>query len=211
MRQSELWNGRYRARKNNPLEEGTPWISSYMAYFEEHRGAPVIDLGCGDGRNALLLADRGYSVTACDFSAEALVLCGQHPGIRTMCFDMTEGLPFADGSAGVVLASLSTHYFSLADTARLYKSILRVLRPGGYLLVKVNSLAEYELHDRTEAVEELAPDYHRMRDGATKRYFSVASLTEQLQSYELIAIGCGDFYYHGSWKHAIEAVARRSD
>jgi tellurite methyltransferase len=31
-------------------------------------GASVLDLGCGEGRNALFLAERGFEVTAVDFS-----------------------------------------------------------------------------------------------------------------------------------------------
>ena len=47
------------------------------AYLEAHvaaflRGAPVLSLGEGEGRNAVYVAEQGYDVTAVDISPEGL-------------------------------------------------------------------------------------------------------------------------------------------
>ena len=44
----------------------------FIKYLPKRKGAPVLDVGCGSGRDALSLAKRGYQVTAVDPSEELL-------------------------------------------------------------------------------------------------------------------------------------------
>lgn len=50
-------------------------------WFSDGLIAPgrVLELGCGQGRNAIYLAGRGYSVDAVDFSPEAITQAGTGP------------------------------------------------------------------------------------------------------------------------------------
>jgi len=43
----------------------------------EVRGPAVLDVGCGDGNNAIYLAGRGFNVTGVDFSAKAISIAKQ--------------------------------------------------------------------------------------------------------------------------------------
>ena len=43
-----------------------------LAFLDRHPPGRALDLGCGTGTNALTLAERGWQVTAIDFSARAL-------------------------------------------------------------------------------------------------------------------------------------------
>ncbi|TDJ43828.1 MAG: class I SAM-dependent methyltransferase [Gammaproteobacteria bacterium] len=43
----------------------------------EVRGPTVLDVGCGDGNNAIYLAGRGFNVTGFDFSAKAISIAKQ--------------------------------------------------------------------------------------------------------------------------------------
>ena len=63
------WDERFRNRKNVlmlPEEK----LKSDLKYFAESN--KILDLACGDGRNAIFLAKMGYEVYAVDFSTEAL-------------------------------------------------------------------------------------------------------------------------------------------
>ena len=60
------WDERY---SGNELLWGLPpnrWVEAELADVPAGR---ALDLACGEGRNAIWLADRGWSVTAVDFSA----------------------------------------------------------------------------------------------------------------------------------------------
>lgn len=68
----------------------------------------VLDLACGTGRHARLLAGRGHPVLALDRDAEALASLEGVPGVRTLCADLEDGSPWPlEGRkfAGVVVAN----------------------------------------------------------------------------------------------------------
>ncbi|HYH05311.1 MAG TPA: class I SAM-dependent methyltransferase, partial [Bacillota bacterium] len=93
------------------------WLEKYHDYFEARKDLPVIDLGCGFGNDTLYLTERGYRVISCDYSVEALQRLKYFiANPETRHFDMTEGLPFDEGSSNVVIADLSLHYFAWHDT-----------------------------------------------------------------------------------------------
>ncbi|MEU9998553.1 bifunctional class I SAM-dependent methyltransferase/N-acetyltransferase [Streptomyces sp. NPDC050848] len=99
----------------------------------------VLDLGCGPGRSALLLADEaGAEVTAVDLHQpfldelrEAADARGLGDRIRTLDADMGE-LPFPDGSFDLVWAESSAYAIGF-DTA--LRSWRRLLAPGGTLVL----------------------------------------------------------------------------
>jgi SAM-dependent methyltransferase len=70
-----FWNDRYA----KAAEEGAAvWSIEPNAWIEQVTGTllpgTAIDLAAGEGRNALWLASRGWSVTAVDFSAAGLAI-----------------------------------------------------------------------------------------------------------------------------------------
>lgn len=66
------WNERFSVR-DTPWEESSS-MSLLVTAVEENAPAPanILDVGCGLGVNAYELANRGYSVSACDVSSIAI-------------------------------------------------------------------------------------------------------------------------------------------
>jgi ubiquinone/menaquinone biosynthesis C-methylase UbiE len=97
------------------------------------RGRQVLDLGCGDGRQAVRLASEGAQVTAIDLSLgmaratrQRMALAGQHAGrVAQMS---AEQLAFADQSFDLIFGHSVLHHTDLHITRR---EIRRLLRPGG--------------------------------------------------------------------------------
>ncbi|TDC61912.1 class I SAM-dependent methyltransferase [Streptomyces hainanensis] len=99
----------------------------------------VLDLGCGEGGDALWLAGRGWRVTAVDISGTALARgaedarrAGLDDRIDWLHRDLTSALP--DGPFDLV----SSHYLYLPDRMPV-REVLRpaagLVAPGGVFLV----------------------------------------------------------------------------
>lgn len=63
------WDERYAASELVWSAEPNQFVASELA---ELRPGRAVDVACGEGRNALWLADRGWDVTAVDFSLTGL-------------------------------------------------------------------------------------------------------------------------------------------
>lgn len=66
---AEDWDARYASTESVWSLEPNAWVAQTLAHLEP--GAAV-DLGAGEGRNALWLASLGWEVTAVDYSAVGL-------------------------------------------------------------------------------------------------------------------------------------------
>lgn len=70
--ESAEWDERFRAG-DHAGAEADPFLAQIEEYAELFPpGRQALDLGCGAGRNAVYLAERGWDVTACDISLEGL-------------------------------------------------------------------------------------------------------------------------------------------
>lgn len=98
-------------------------------------GKRVLDAGCGHGRYAEWLAERGADVVAVDNNAAMLDEARRRIGDRAAVLqaDITAPLAFADDSEfdGVV-CGLSLHYVD--DWRQPFAEFARILRPGGFLV-----------------------------------------------------------------------------
>jgi ubiquinone/menaquinone biosynthesis C-methylase UbiE len=108
------------------------WIAPAFAQLGDVRGRRVLDLGCGHGMAAVVLARRGARVTACDLSAgyvrETQTRAAAN-AVHVACTQANaEELPFVDGSFDRVWGNAILHHLDLAKTG---VELRRVLRPGG--------------------------------------------------------------------------------
>lgn len=89
----------------------------------------VLDLACGRGRHARLLASAGHPVLAVDRDPAALASLVDIGGVVTVCVDLEDGQPWPFPGrrfAGVVV----TNYLHRP----LFASIASCLAPGGVLV-----------------------------------------------------------------------------
>jgi len=118
----QKWNEKYRheAFSSDP----TPLVKKYAGLAPEGR---ALDIAAGSGRNALYLAQKGFSVDALDVSDVALQnMSGRHPKIYPVCIDMDSfDIPGERYSLIVNIRFLNR---------RLFPYIREGLIPGGILL-----------------------------------------------------------------------------
>lgn len=211
MDQKNIWNDRYEKHISKyDLGNEDVWIKKYECYFAEKQDKTIIDLGCGSGINSYYLYDNGYDVIACDFSYAALEIIEKNNNqIPTLCFDMTQCIPVENKNIGIVLASLSTHYFSFRDTIALYRNIYDILEYSGYFIFRVNSIKEYECNDKDKTLDIIEENYYRLKSGAVKRYFNTSIMTNLLKDFKIIELVESEFFYFGNKKYFIDGIVQK--
>lgn len=118
-------------------------VLSTVDSLQLESGSPVLDIGCGAGMMSVPLASRGLSVKAVDAVPEMIALTkrlasdtGVLANLETVLGDIHH-LDSAPDSFQLVLAIGVLPWLSDPDTA--IREIVRVLRPGGFLLITVDN------------------------------------------------------------------------
>ena len=98
-------------------------------------GAAVLDLCCGSGEAAAPWITAGFSVTGLDIAPRALDLAA----IRQPQLQRVEGLaedpPLPSESFAAIQLSVALHEFPRAEREQVLRSCLRLLQPGGWLVL----------------------------------------------------------------------------
>ena len=114
----------------------------------------VADLGCGNGRHALVLADAGHQVVALDASVRLLEIAREHVPQATFVRGDVCALPFQNETFSAALAVASIHHLpSEGERLQALREVSRVLEPGAPFLVTVWALE----HDATASPQETRP------------------------------------------------------
>lgn len=112
------------------------WANELIRNFPEGKRLRVLDIGTGPGFYAIILAKRGYQVTAVDYSEGMLEEAKQNAGTLAdhITFRQMDAhhLDFPDNSFDVIVTRNLT--WNLADPVRAYADWQRVLVPGGVML-----------------------------------------------------------------------------
>jgi SAM-dependent methyltransferase len=129
------WDELYASRELVWTAEANRFVAEELAGLAAGR---ALDLGTGEGRNAIWLAERGWQVTAVDFSAAGLAkaarLAGSRgvTGVRWVEADLRGYQP---GPAAYDLVLVAYVHLLPDEFAALLRMAASALAPGGTLLV----------------------------------------------------------------------------
>src|SRR5690625_504102 len=155
MAQDHDWDAMYTA------EEAPPWDlgevqPALVAFLDRTEVAdPVLDAGCGTGALALLLAERGHSVTGFDLSATAIDRARAKAAVQGIGVD----LQVADAAQ---VAELGTMPRTVLDSGLLHSL------DGSGQAAYVAGLAAIRSEERRvgkECRSRWAPDHEKKREG----------------------------------------------
>ncbi len=155
------------------MTETDRWLEPWLETIRERSGpTPLLELGCGSGRDSAVLVAAGVRVVGLDRSKGAIDLArGTVPGAEFHIADIRD--PFPLERARVVIASLSLHYFEWNETVEIVERIRTVLADGGLLICRLNSTRDGNYG---------ASGYPRIEDhfydvrGRPKRFFDEADV-----------------------------------
>jgi SAM-dependent methyltransferase len=132
-------------------------------YAQEIRGlGPVCDLGCGPGHITRHLRGLGAEAFGLDLSAGMVEQARrQNPGIEFWQENMLS-LDAEDGSWGGIVAFYSIVHVPREEVPRAFGEMLRVLRPGGLLLLSFH-VGDELVHLDELWGQEVSLDFHFFR------------------------------------------------
>jgi SAM-dependent methyltransferase len=138
------WDERHAAQEPIESSEPDPTLLDEVGALAPGR---AIDLGAGDGRNAVWLARRGWAVTAVDFSQVAIdrgralaAAAGVH-----VEWELADLLEWAPGDRSYDLVMLFFIHLPPEERREVYARAAAAVAPGGTLLVVG--------HDRTNILD----------------------------------------------------------
>jgi len=124
-------------------EQLTRLIHRYHWAVPHLEGKDVVEVACGTGPGLGIIQRYARSLQAGDLSPEILAITRSHYGTRVPLSEFdAQNMPFADGSADVVLLFEAIYY--LPNPQEFVLECRRVLRPGGVVLI---STANKDLFD----------------------------------------------------------------
>lgn len=156
-RHRDFWNKEYRtsehlALSRNPSED----LEKFTRFLE--RGwkreylnpmAKVLDLGCGNGRNLIYLAETfgmpgiGYDIS--DAAIREAEHFSKELPIEYEVRSIASPLPVGDETITIALDMMTSHFLRKAEREALREEVLRVLRYQGWLFFK-SFLADEDLN-----------------------------------------------------------------
>lgn len=139
---ASVFADRYKVYEKNPYASAFTYdrkkLFEFLLSFIDKNlkvGDKVLDVGSGTGYFSNLLEQKSFAVSAVE-PAEGMREYSQnnYPGINFQNASLSS-LPFADNSFDTVFAIEVFRYLNLEEQIQGYRECLRVLKPGGKLVV----------------------------------------------------------------------------
>jgi SAM-dependent methyltransferase len=171
------------ARVYDPLDPDRGDLDAYVAIVDELGARSVLDVGCGTGTFAVLLAERGIDVTGVDPAAASLdVARGKDPaGLVRWVHGEVDDLPPLQVDLATMTANVAQVFLTDEHWATTLEAVHARLRPGGHLVFETR-------RPEREAWREWDRDSTRARAevpgiGRVESWVQVTSASQELVSF----------------------------
>jgi tellurite methyltransferase len=192
-------------------------LVAHLADLDRKR--PVLDIGCGQGRHALYLADNGFTVDALDPSAVAIEQVARAAADRRLPVRAIRGT-FRDqaivrGAYGAVLVFGLVPLLERSEIEALAEMVTSALAPRGLLFITAFGTWDPAWTRRASEWREVGANSFRGPGGELRTYLEPGELSRFFPTFEVIHSweGLGPEHRHGAAaveRHGVaEAVLRR--
>ncbi len=123
--------------RNRDMAEAEQFIVALCDYLQAEPGSNALDLACGRGRHALVMARQGLQVTGLDLSesslAEATQLAEKHPALKLGFARHDMRAVFAHNHFDLVFNLFTSfgYFDDEEEDQKVIAAVLAALKPGG--------------------------------------------------------------------------------
>lgn len=159
-------------------------LDVYCAIAEELGARRVLDVGCGTGTFALLLADVGLRVTGVDPARASLVVARSKPGaerVRWVHGDATALPPELEVDLATMTGNVAQAIVDESVWDGTLRGVREVLRPGGYLVFETRDPSDEAWRDWTRATSHEVTEIEGV--GAVENWADLTSVELPIVSF----------------------------
>ena len=175
----------------DPLDPDRSDLDVYAAIAAELGARTVLDLGCGTGTFAVLLAARGFDVTGVDPAAASVDVARAKPGADRVRWVVGEIDAVADLRFDLVTMTGNVAQVFVTDEA--WQAVLAtaydVLLPGGHLVFETRDPAREAWREWTR--EDSSTVAHTPSDGRVESWVEVTDLRDELVTFRSTLVFAG--------------------
>lgn len=181
--------------------------------------ARILDMGCGDGRNLMLLCDLGFEVHATEIDARIVERVEAYVRESALPVEFKVGknssLPYPDQFFDYMLCSSSSYYLSEGDAwDHVKQEFARVMKPGGLLFSNfpdAKNAVVSGARKQNDGSYLITHDPHSLRNGIR---FMIPDSPEDVKNllspqFETLSVGHLDDEYYGLRVSGFIVVARK--
>ncbi|HLT07876.1 MAG TPA: class I SAM-dependent methyltransferase [Cyclobacteriaceae bacterium] len=149
----------------------------------------ILDAGCGEGRNIIYFLREGFQIFGIDSNPIAIQMARIQAQTIQKDYDiyrfqtaLVEDMPFHHGAMDVVISSAVLHFANnTSHFQQMLKEMLRVLRPGGILFLRMTTAVQEILGNATP----LGDGLYRLPDGSKRFVLTEKLLAEMMAAHGL--------------------------
>lgn len=148
----------------------------------------VLELGCGNGKTLIAMIQRGWDVTAIDFSSRAVMLSREVSRSASQGHIIVADArchPFKHESFDAVFARHVIGHMHEPDREQITSTLLHLLKPGGVLFFSDFSTMDF----RFGKGDETEPATFRRNPGIITHYFTEEEVMDLFSKLTLVSIG----------------------
>jgi len=169
---------------------------AFFKMLTDISGLNGLDIGCGEGYNTRIAANKGAKLTAIDISKLFIKYAKeteqQQPlGIEYKIASSTE-LPFSDNNFDFAIATMSL--MDIAENENAISEAYRVIKPGGFFQFSIthpcfsNSDYEWIRNEEGRRTGFIVKDYFKQLDGELEEWIFGAApkeITEKMRKFRI--------------------------
>lgn len=180
-----IFQDRRLAELYDPFDPDRSDLDSYLALADELDAASVLDVGCGTGTFACLLAAKGLQVVAVDPAQASLDVARRKLGAEQVSWLLGDAttLPSLSVDLATMTGNVAQVFLTDQDWSATLHGVREALRPGGHLVFETRNPSRKAWSEWNREQSFATHDVAGV--GAVDRWTDLTEVTDQLVSFRM--------------------------